>query len=340
MHTSIAVSARRLLCCLVYIGIAMPISHSFAQGKKIVYITPALSVKFWLEMKSGIESAASSSGYSVTVLDSMNSSERQLTHAKTAIEKGIQGIVLSPTDSKSAVDVLNLAQKSNVPVVISDIGTNEGNYVSFVTSDNYTGARGIGVVAAQELNSKNWKDIEFGIIGIPQSRRNGRLRTDGFRAAMNEYGITKEVSIREMKEFTPTESHRLATEMLRENPKLRLIFVQSDQQTIGVVKAVSDAGREGDVVIAAFDLTFDLLSAITAGKVVGTAMQQPKLIGKTATKFLIEKISGVQPPKEMLVEVMTISKDRSAASSDQIKLKFSPAGKNDSITSRYPRNIE
>ena len=38
--------------------------------------------------------------------------------------------------------------------------------------------------------------------------------------------------------------------MLTANPDLRLIFVQSDQQAIGVARAVKAARRDGDVLVA------------------------------------------------------------------------------------------
>ena len=52
----------------------------------------------------------------------------------------MSGIVISPTDSKTAPEVLELASKAGVPVVIADVGTNGGDYVTYVKSDNYRGA--------------------------------------------------------------------------------------------------------------------------------------------------------------------------------------------------------
>ena len=56
--------------------------------------------------------------------------------------------MISPTDQSTAPSVLELAKRADIPVVIADIGTNSGDYVSFIISDNYEGAKGVGVALA------------------------------------------------------------------------------------------------------------------------------------------------------------------------------------------------
>ena len=42
--------------------------------------------------------------------------------------------------------------------MIADIGTNSGDYVSFIISDNYDGAHGIGEALVAALKEKGWED--------------------------------------------------------------------------------------------------------------------------------------------------------------------------------------
>jgi ribose transport system substrate-binding protein len=306
-------------CTVIAMG-ALHISTANAQQKNIVYITPSLNVSFWRYVGSGVEATAKTAGYSVKLLDSNNDGPTQLKNVQDAIAKGVAGIVISPTDSSTAPSVLDLAEKAGIPVVICDIGTTRGNYVSFVGSDNLAGARGIGEASAAALKAKNWLNGSYGIIAIPQTRKNGQLRTEGFRAAMKAAGVTKEVPMQQMKTFTADESFRFAQDMLTANPDLRLIFVQSDQQAIGAARAVKAARRDGEVLVAAFDGTPELLQGITNGSILGSGMQQPYLMGSTAAKLLTVKLSGGTPPKEELVEIMTVTKETSVSKADQIKL--------------------
>ena len=81
-----------------------------------------------------------------------------------------------------------LAARAKIPVVVADIGTNSGDYVSFIISDNYQGAFGVGEALAAALKEKGWTDGSIGLITISQARKNGQARTAGFRDAMKNAG--------------------------------------------------------------------------------------------------------------------------------------------------------
>jgi len=308
------------VACAAVVAIgAIQASPAQAQGKNVVYITPSLNVPFWRYVATGVEAGAKAGGYTVTTLDSNNDGGTQLKNAQDAIAKKVAGIVLSPTDSSTAPSVLELAEKANIPVVICDIGTTRGTHVSFISSDNLTGARGIGDAAAAALKQKGWLTGSYGIVAIPQARKNGQLRTEGFRAAMKAAGVSKEVPMQQMKTFTPDESFRFAQDMLTANPDLRLIFVEADTQALAVARAVKAARRDDQVLVAAFDGTPDLLKAIEDGTIVGSGMQQPYLMGSMAAKSLASKLSGGNPPREEMVEIMTVTKETAASKAAQIK---------------------
>jgi ribose transport system substrate-binding protein len=110
-------------------------------------------------------------------------------NAQDAIARGVAGIVISPTDSSTCPSVLALAQKANIPVVIGDIGTNEGEYVSFIISDNREGANGVGKALVAAMKEKGMADGTVGLVTISLTRNNGKKRTAGFRAALEEGGI-------------------------------------------------------------------------------------------------------------------------------------------------------
>lgn len=291
-----------------------------AASKEIVYIVPSLSVSFWRYVASGVETEAKDGGYSVVTLDSNNDGSVQLKNAQDAIARGVAGIVISPTDSSTAPSVLDLAAKAGIPAVICDIGTESGAYAAFVSSDNLSGARAIGDAAAAEVKAKGWTDGSYGIIAIPQARKNGQARTQGFRDAMAAIGMTKEVSMQQMKTFTADESFRFAQDMMTANPDLRLIFVQSDQQAIGAFRAVTAARKANDVLVAAFDGTPELLDLIRQGKIVGSGMQQPYLMGVSSAKALAATLAGETVDKTMLVPVLAVTTGNAETNLDQIKL--------------------
>jgi len=127
------------------------------ESYEIAYLTPGLNVPFWKYLSDGIKQQAARDGEStgatinVTDYDSRNDASLQLQNAQDAITAGVDLIIISPTDSSSAPTVLELAAENNVPVVIADIGTDEGEFVSFVISTNEQGAYEAGQVLMEKM---------------------------------------------------------------------------------------------------------------------------------------------------------------------------------------------
>jgi len=173
-------------------------------------------------------------------------------NAQDAIARGVAGIVISPTDSSTCPSVLALAQKANIPVVIGDIGTNEGEYVSFIISDNREGANGVGKALVAAMKEKGMADGTVGLVTISLTRNNGKKRTAGFRAALEEGGI-KECALEHMQNYTANETFKYTQDMLTANPNMKGMFIETDQPTMGALRAIKAARREGTVLVAGFD---------------------------------------------------------------------------------------
>jgi ribose transport system substrate-binding protein len=275
-----------------------------AASKEIVYLTPGLDLPFWRYLSKGIEAAAQKEGYTYQALDSHNSAETQLKNAQDAIARGVAGIAISPTDSSTAPSVLALAARANIPVVVADIGTNSGEYVSFVISDNKEGANGVGKALAEALKEKGWTDGSIGLITISQARKNGQARTGGFRDAMKAAGITKEAGLQQMQSYTADETFKFTQDMLTANPDMRGMFIQTDQPTIGALRAIKAGHREGTLLVAAFDGIPDFVDLLKKGEIVASGMQQPYLMGEKSGEALLTALKGGKPEKEILVPIV------------------------------------
>lgn len=282
-------------------------TSAFAQSKDIVYLTPGLDLPFWRYLSKGVESVAKENGYGFQALDSANSAQTQLKNAQDSIARGVAGIVLSPTDSSTAPSVLQLAEKAKIPVVIADIGTNSGNYVSFIISDNYKGAHGVGEALAAALKEKGWQDGSVGIVSISQARLNGQARTKGFKDALAEAGIKGDAGLQQMQSYTADETFKFTQDMLTANPQMRGLFVQTDQPAIGALRATKAARRNNDVLVAAFDGIPEFVPLLKSGELVASGMQQPYLMGETSGKALFDHLGGKTPEKEILVPIVVVT---------------------------------
>jgi ribose transport system substrate-binding protein len=275
-----------------------------ADKKEIVYLTPSLNLPFWRYLSNGIESVAKKEGFSYTALDSNNSAETQLKNAQDAIARGVAGIAISPTDSSTAPSVLAAAARAKIPVVVADIGTNSGDYVSFIISDNKQGAFGVGEALAAALKEKGWTDGSVGLVTISQARKNGQARTAGFREAMKNAGITKEAGLQQMQAYTADETFKFTQDMLTANPNMKAMFIQTDQPTMGALRAIKAGHRDGTLLVAAFDGIPEFVDLLKKGDIVASGMQQPYLMGVKSGEALISAIKGGTPEKQILVPII------------------------------------
>ena len=283
---------------------------ALAEGKDIVYLTPGLDLPFWRYLSKGVEAAAKKGGYGFQALDSHNSAQTQLQNAQDSIARGVAGIVISPTDSSTAPSVLQLAKRANIPVVIADIGTNSGDYESFIISDNYRGAHDVGTALAAALKKKGWENGSVGIVAISQARKNGQARTKGFLDGLKEGGFTgKDAGMQQMQSYTADETFKFVQDMLTANPDMRGLFVQTDQPAIGALRAIKAARRNGEVAVAAFDGIPDFVELLKSGDLVVSGMQQPYLMGVRSGEAMIDALSGKKPEKEITVPILAVTSE-------------------------------
>jgi ABC-type sugar transport system substrate-binding protein len=281
-----------------------------AAGKDIVYLTPGLDLPFWRYLSKGVESAAKAKGFGYQALDSHNNPQTQLQNAQDSIAKGVAGIVISPTDSSTAPSVLALAKQAGIPVVIGDIGTNSGDYESFIISDNYEGAHGVGQALAAALKAKDWLGGKVGIVAISQARKNGQARTKGFRDGLKDGGFTgQEAALQQMQSYTTDETFKFVQDMLTANPDLRGLFIQTDQPALGALRAIKAAHKDGEVLVAAFDGIPEFVDLLKSKAIVASGMQQPYLMGQKSGEALISAISGTKPEKQITVPILAITSD-------------------------------
>ncbi len=282
------------------------VSHK--ETKRLAYLVSDIRIPFWDIMNRGVIDAAQERGYAVEIHCAKNDRGEELAALARAIKGGVDGLVISPTSSSACVTLLKIAKRAGVPVVISDIGTDGGEYVSSICSNNFDGARDIGRVLCRELDRRGWKDASVGIVAIPQERKNGRARTAGFMNALEGTGI-RGGGIWQQETWTEDETYGFCMELMKKNADMRAIWLQGSDQYRGALRAIADSGKKGDVLLVTFDAEPEFIGMIESGELVGSAMQQPFLMGQEAVRVLVEHLGGRTVQASIEVPIMAISKD-------------------------------
>ncbi len=299
---------RQLIVFLVLILLA-PLA--FAQSGKnwvFTYVTPGLDVPFWRDVSIGIHRAGEALGIKIVDADSRNSAATQFKNVQDQITAGVNAILISPTDSASCPPVLELAEKAKVPVVIVDIGTDSGNYVSFVKTDNAGGSAEAAKYLAAALKKKGWTGSEIGVIDVSLSRANGRARLQGFKNIMDAQGF-KTVSVLEAKDYTRAESMKFTQDMLTAHPNIRGFYGAFDEAILGTLTAVETMNKQNDLVLVSFDGSLESVQALKDGKLGAIAAQQAVLMGRLGLNAAVDFLNGKQVKKQIDVPCFLVTRE-------------------------------
>jgi ribose transport system substrate-binding protein len=306
--------------------VMMPVNESKAsdantgEKKRLAYLVSDFRIPFWNIMWRGMKNKANQLGYEIEVYSAENNTKKELLSLVQAFDTGISGLIVSPISSSSCATLLKLAKKRNVPVVISDIGTDSGEYVSYISSNNHEGAYQLGKILAKKMKTLGIDDGRIGIVAIPQKRINGQLRTAGFMQAMQEAGI-KSAAIKQQSDFSHKETYQYTRQIIEGNDDIRAIFIQGSDRYQAALDAIADTGNKGKILLISFDAEPEFIDLISNGVLVGSAMQQPFMMGEKAVESLHQHLQGKQVKKKQELEILAIS-------ADNIKIKLSIINRN------------
>ena len=281
-------------------------SQVHATSATLAYLVSDVRIPFWDILRRGVETQATGLGYRVLTYSAENDARKELDLAAQAIRERVDGIVISPTQSAAAVTVLRMARTARIPVVIADIGADEGEYVSYIASDNRTGSYQIGKVLVQALQARQWHNGSVGIIAIPQKRVNGQARTAGFMQALEEAGI-RGAGLRQQLNFSYQETYDFARELIATAPNLRALWLQGSDRYQAALDAIAAAGRQNQVFLVCFDAEPAFLDLIPRGILVGAAMQQPFLMGEKAVEALHLHRLGRSVERHQQLPILAVS---------------------------------
>jgi ribose transport system substrate-binding protein len=264
---------RKLLVVLMIVGL---LSVGFAG--KIGLSVSTLNNPF-VELKNGAEQKAAELGAEISVVDARDNPAKQLNDIQDLIQKGVDILIINPTDSDAIVTAIEDANNAGIPVITVDRGANGGEVLVHIASDNVAG----GVMAAEFLAEKiSFKGKVVELVGIPGTSA-ARDRGKGFETKLEDYPDIELVA-KQSANFNRAEGLRVMENILQAHPDIDAVFAQNDGMALGAVEALRAAGKLDQVVVVGFDAIDDAVKAVEDGEMAGTIAQQPALMGSLAVE--------------------------------------------------------
>ena len=241
-----------------------------ASAERIGLVISTQNNPFFVTLKEGAEAKAKELGHDLIVLDSQDNPAKELGNVEDLLVKGVDVLLINPTDSDAVVSSVKAANRNKIPVVTLDRAANGGDVVSHVASDNVLGGEMAGNFIVEKLGGKG-KVVE--LEGIPGTTA-ARDRGTGFnKAAAGKL----EVVAKQAADFDRTKGLNVMENILQAQPEIQAVFAHNDEMALGALKAIEASGR--DIFVVGFDATNDAVAAVKEGKLAATVAQKPAEIG-------------------------------------------------------------
>jgi ribose transport system substrate-binding protein len=175
------------------------------------------------------------------LVEGTNDVNAQISQVETFINDGVDAIVLLPFDGAAMTPVALQAMEAGIPVVNVDREFDDPNAARVtVLGDNY----GMGVSAGEWIcqDAGGETDLVIGEIQGIASLPLTQDRSQGFADALSDCGL--EVANQVEAQFTPESGTDAATNLLRALPEMDYLWNHDDDQGVGVLAAIEEAGRD------------------------------------------------------------------------------------------------
>jgi ribose transport system substrate-binding protein len=259
-----------------------------AEGITLGLSLSTLNNPFFVTLKEGAEAAAGAAGVELIVVDAQDDPAREATNVEDLIQRGVDALLVNPTDADAIVPSIQKANEAGIPVFTIDRGAAGGEVVSHIASDNVAGGRMAGEFLCQALGGSG-KVVELeGIAGTSAARDRGQ----GFNEYMSGECAGVEIVARQTANFNRAEGLSVFENILQAQPEIDGVFAHNDEMILGAIEAAEAAGRAEEIVFVGFDAIDDAVAAVEAGSLAATIAQQPSEMGRLGVEFAVKHLNG------------------------------------------------
>lgn len=284
---------------------AMGVAH--AQDVTIASSMPALEFPFFVHMQKALaDEAAAIGGITLIETDGQNKTTKQTADVEAAITRGVDGIIISPSDAVAMAPALQQAVDAGIPVVTIDRRV-EGvpGILAHVGADNVIGGEAQGkLIIALFPDGAKIVNLQGQPGASPAIDRNKGVH-NVLDSMSDKYVFVAEQTANFAREQGASVTEAILAGL--DSPP-DVIVAANDDMALGALQVVQEQGL--DIAILGFDALPEALGSVRDGGLVATIEQFPGGQSSKALQTLIDYLrNGVKPEKIVLLSPIAITKD-------------------------------
>lgn len=296
------------LLASLLVALATGISPAFGQDVSACLITKTDSNPFFVKMKEGARAKAAELAVRLTALAGREEgdNEGQIAAIESCIARGVDGILLAPTDSRAIVDAVRAARDAGILVIALDTPLDpiDAADATFAT-DNFLAGQLIGGWARAQLGAAAATAKIAYLNLMPSQPTVDVLRNQGF---MQGFGIAlgdrtrigDEADSRnvchDVTYGNPEGGRKAMENCLQRDADIRLVYAINEPAAAGAYEALEATGRADEVLIVAVDGGCPGVRDVADGTLGATAQQYPLVMASLGVEAIAQFARTGQKP--------------------------------------------
>ena len=286
------------------------VAYRRASRPRVIAVVPETTAQeIWESEHAGAAHAAHTFGWKVY----WNAPSReddfplQARIVRRAIARNVAGLVLSPDHDVVLISAVEEALDKGIPTVIvgSPLGISPGNRLTFVVNDDAATGRLAAERAAKSLKPGD----AVAILGLNPNLLSSIARANSFEQAASKLvpGVRFEEKL--TTSVSSAEAEEVAEEVVRADPRLRVIVALNVSQSRAAYAALSNMGLTGKILLIACDQDLDLLYHLRSGAIDSVIAQNTYAMGYQAIESIHKQLTGGHVEPETVVPPVLITRE-------------------------------
>lgn len=297
-----------LKACLA--ATALSLVPAVGMAGEIAVIVKTTNSNFWQNVNKGAAAAIEGNTEHTMSFNGPASEAAvadQVALVENAINRGVVGIVLAPSDPEALIPAVRKANESGIPVAIIDSALGDGGnglYQTFLSTDNCTAGRLAAETVIDAVGTTGKVAVMSYVAGVGSEI--GRV---GCFVDYLEGNSELEIVGPYYSQSQMATALNQATDVLAANPDLKAIFGANEPTAVGMGRALVQAGKAGQITAIGFDGNEDLQAFVRDGTLTGTLVQGSFQMGDYGVKAIVDILAGNKVAAQIDTGVVLVTKD-------------------------------
>lgn len=245
-----------------------------------------LVIERWQRDQEIFQAKAKDRGVEVIVYNANEDNELQNLQIRQLIEARVDVIVIIPYDKDGISEAVSEAQKAGIKVIAYDRLINNADIDAYISFDNLK----VGQLQAEALIKEVPEGNYVLINGSPDDNNSSMFR-EGYMSVLDEHigrGKIQIVAEEWADNWREEPAYDVVTDTLNRDVQIDAIIGANDRLAEAAIRALSEKGLGGEIVVAGHDADISACQRIVEGTQHITVYKPIRLLAETAVELAID----------------------------------------------------